>query len=489
MPASELIERVAQLIAGNLQGFPSETQAELQSLEKRLRDPLRIAITGRVKAGKSTLVNALLGQRVAPTDVSECTRVVTWFSYGRPERLKIKLRDGSSIESQLTPDGMLPTELPVPPEKVASIHAYLANSGLREMTLIDTPGLGSVHDEYSRATRDLLASDSTGATTAADAVVFILGSAMMADELKTLKLFQDPDGDGQPSAANAVGVLGRADQLSDGTRDSWEVAVELAGRYAGSFNGEVATVVPVAGLMAETAEAALLTERDAGTLAALVEMDPKAFDRLLWSADRFISADVATVPQEQRERLLSLLDLYGISVAVRAARGGVSGATAVRRELSNVSGIGAVKNTLSTHFREQDHVLKVRSAFDVLRRVSFSASANKSPEAVAKLRADIEALRMDPIMHPIDELEVLHSVNTGAVQLPADLLEDMRRLMSPGGAQTRLGAADDGPQMLRDAAATGIGRWRTFMLRATPTQAHCCRVVIRSYQLLWKAAQ
>jgi Dynamin family len=488
MPASELIERVAQLISTSLERFPAETQAELNALEGRLREPLRIAITGRVKAGKSTLVNALLGQRVAPTDVSECTRVVTWFSYGHPERLVIRLRDGSEIESQLTEDGKLPQELPVPVEQVASLHAYLANSGLRDMTLIDTPGLGSVHDEYSRATRELLASDSTGATMAADAVVFILGSAMMADEFKTLKLFQDPDGDGQASAANAVGVLGRADQLSDGTRDSWEVAVELAGRYAGTFGGEVATVVPVAGLIAETAEAALLTERDVGTLRALVELDPKAFDRLLWSADRFVSAEVPGASAETRERLLGMLDLYGISVAVKAFREGVSGATALRRELTNASGIGAVKNTLTTHFREQDHVLKVRSALEVLRRLSFSEHGQASPQALASLRSDVEALRLDPVMHPIDELEALHSVNTGQVQLSDELAQDMRRLFTPSGAQTRLGAAAGDPQALRDAARAGIARWRTFMLKATPAQAHVCRVVVRSYQLLWKAA-
>ena len=54
-------------------------------------------------------------------------------------------------------DGTLPQELPVPPEQVASLHAYLSNTALQDMTLIDTPGLGSVHDEYSKATRELLA--------------------------------------------------------------------------------------------------------------------------------------------------------------------------------------------------------------------------------------------------------------------------------------------------------------------------------------------
>ena len=62
-----------------------------QDLVRRVREgldePLRVAVAGRVNAGKSTLVNALLRQRVAPTDVSECTRYVTWYRYGVPERL------------------------------------------------------------------------------------------------------------------------------------------------------------------------------------------------------------------------------------------------------------------------------------------------------------------------------------------------------------------------------------------------------------------
>ena len=46
---------------------------------QRLDEPLRVAIAGRVKAGKSTLLNALVGERLAATDAGECTRIVTWY--------------------------------------------------------------------------------------------------------------------------------------------------------------------------------------------------------------------------------------------------------------------------------------------------------------------------------------------------------------------------------------------------------------------------
>ena len=37
---------------------------------------------GTLKAGKSTLLNALVGEELAPTDATECTRIVTWFHHG-----------------------------------------------------------------------------------------------------------------------------------------------------------------------------------------------------------------------------------------------------------------------------------------------------------------------------------------------------------------------------------------------------------------------
>ena len=58
-----------------------EAQAVIAELERRLREPLRLAIAGMVKAGKSTLLNAMLGEQIAPTDAGECTRVVTWYRY------------------------------------------------------------------------------------------------------------------------------------------------------------------------------------------------------------------------------------------------------------------------------------------------------------------------------------------------------------------------------------------------------------------------
>ena len=69
MNASPLVDRVRSLIqrAASTASNPDSKQ-RLQGLAQRLDEPLRVAIAGKVKAGKSTLLNALVGQELAPTD-------------------------------------------------------------------------------------------------------------------------------------------------------------------------------------------------------------------------------------------------------------------------------------------------------------------------------------------------------------------------------------------------------------------------------------
>lgn len=60
-----------------------------------LWSPPRIVIVGRLKAGKSTLVNALIGAKIADTAALEATNVVSVYQEGAPARAEAVLLDGT----------------------------------------------------------------------------------------------------------------------------------------------------------------------------------------------------------------------------------------------------------------------------------------------------------------------------------------------------------------------------------------------------------
>jgi hypothetical protein len=214
-------------------------------------------------------------------------------------------------------------------------------------------------------------------------------------------------------------------------------------------------------------------------------MDEAAFAKLLWSTDRFVSAD-APVSPEVRDRLLSMLDLYGVQNAVKFLRGGAHGAFALRRELSNLSGISEVKRTLATYFSEQDHVLKVRSALDWLNRITFTHVEGPAAANLRRFRDQVEELKLDPVMHPVAELEAWHACCTGRAKLSPEQLEEVARLFAPGTPGSRLEMDNEDRPAMRQACQDAMVRWQKFIVVASPNEAKVARTVRRTYQLLWK---
>src|SRR5687767_13459269 len=143
MGSGPLSSRVAALCDEVGPRLGPAAQPHVLGVRRRLDEPLRVAIAGRLKAGKSTLVNALIGRRVAPTAVGECTRVVTRFRYGTADRVDVVGRDGSRASLPLDDDGMIPQRLGRGATGIAYVDVTLTSEKLRDLTVVDTPGLSS----------------------------------------------------------------------------------------------------------------------------------------------------------------------------------------------------------------------------------------------------------------------------------------------------------------------------------------------------------
>ena len=479
------------------------TAAGFAEVLRRLGAPLQVAVAGRIKSGKSTLVNALIGRRVAPTDVGECTRLVTRFQYGTVDRVEVVFTDGRKQVLPFAADGSIPAELGVDISEVSHLEAYLTNAVLQGMTVIDTPGLGSLDAASVSRTELLLGAakqgddeDSTelddtsrNAVAGAEAVLYVVTQGVRADDQQALAAFTAATASREAGPVNAIAVLNKADTIvaesvagSDG--DVWKAATMLAEKQASTLKPRVADVLPVIGLMAESAESGGFTSADAEALRHLSALDDDILETMLISADIFTSWE-CDVPSGVRLRLLEKLDLFGVRRAVEAIRAEPAiTAGALRRTLLDASGLDAVRQRLAIVFAARADGIKAAAAL-----ASVTALAHASGDAGERQRVHdaIEVLLAKPEAHALRLLEALTLVASGAVDMPEDLSEEVLRVGSNADIGAQLGLPGAPRQQLAAHALERAGWWRSFAsFGATPAQSRVAHVVHRAYFLIWQ---
>lgn len=492
MGAGPLSARVAALCDEIAAGVAADTREQVRRLRRRLDEPLRVAVAGRLKAGKSTLVNALIGRRVAPTDVGECTRVVTRFRYGTTDRVDVVRRDGARVSLPLDESGMVPQRLGVAVAEVAYVDVTLTSDRLRALTVLDTPGLASTDPAAGAgAGRTLFAdaapvdegidADSAAAVVAAEAVIYVFTQAVRADDLRALEAFRSASARLAANPINSVGVLTKVDKLVGGGDDPWAPAGRLADEQARLLRQVVSDVVPMVGLLAETTQAGRLTAADCAALRALAGLPAPRRRLLLASADFFTTRD-APVSTMQRQRLLGLLDLYGVGFALaQLAAAPDTGSGDLVRLLGEASGLPRLRHTLDQAFGWRTDAIKAGWAVSRLDALAGRAA----PDDREALRDGVEQVLRQPEYHRLRLLEVAQSVSSGTVELPEPMRRELIRLaMSTDAAWIlELPAAD--AETLTRAARQAAARWRVYAVAgAGPAQARVAQVAHRGFHLL-----
>ena len=430
----------------------------VSALAARLDEPLRVAIAGRVKSGKSTLLNALVGERLAPTDAGECTRIVTWFQDGHTYRVDLYPRDLRPRQARFTRDeGVLEIDLGgMAPDKVDQLVVTWPSRALRTATLIDTPGIGSLTESVSRRTWELLTvEDDEDAP--ADAVLYLM-KHLHSGDVEFLRAFQDTEVS-RPNPINAIGILSRADEIAVGRIDAMGSARKIATRLSTDprVRRVVQTVLPVAGLLAETA--ATLTETEVQQLRRVAALSPGDVEDLLLSADRFVNTRPEMgVTETERLALLQRFGIFGIRTASSLLRRGVSStASELSRELTDRSGLAELQSVLSSLFFERREVLKSRSALLGLAALTRSAPVPGSDDVAGEVEQIIASA------HPFNELRVLSALRAGWITSKPEVMAELETLI--GGAGTsphlRLGVPPDaGSEVVREAAFAALSRWQ-----------------------------
>jgi hypothetical protein len=455
--AENLVGRVGTLVQRAADRAPTwQATQELSALRDRLDGPLRLAIAGRVKAGKSTLLNALVGENLAPTDAGECTRVVTWYTYGTSPRVRVFPLRGQPVDRSFSRDhGALEVDLGgLSPEDIDHMEVQWPTRRLQGLTLVDTPGIASISTDVSARTHHALVGQE-GRVAVADAVLYLLRHAHASD-MNFMEAFRDQQVT-EETPVNTVGVLSRADEIGSCRLDSMQVAGRVAARYAADprVRRVCPTVVPVNGLLGHAA--ATLREQEFAQLAALARRAPDEVARLLLTADRLALAETPRSPTPgERRDLLGRFGLFGVRLSAHlVATGEVSDAAGLAEALLRASGLLELRALLTVQFTERSRVLRANSALvglsSVLRREDWPESAD--------LLGDVE--RLVSSTHELEELRLLGLLSNGAVDVPAERAAQLVRLFGGAGPSTatRLGVPDASPDALRGEALAQLDAW------------------------------
>lgn len=124
------------------------TQKLIVELLNRIEDnTTKIVVFGMMKAGKSTFINAFLGEKLVQDGVIETTAVVTMLTFGPSFRITAVSKDGFKREIDRQEFVGLSTEVdgPLKEERLRLDHIIIEtpNRLLEGITLVDTPGYGA----------------------------------------------------------------------------------------------------------------------------------------------------------------------------------------------------------------------------------------------------------------------------------------------------------------------------------------------------------
>ncbi|MGW5153337.1 GTPase [Rhodococcus koreensis] len=459
--SAALIADVQRLLHEAGAVLDSAAQDRLARLSAVLTEPLTMAVAGRTNAGKSTLVNALIGARVAPTRATECTRVVTWFRFG-PDQPRVVCRDGTIVPLGFTAQGQLPDELGVAVDRVERVEVWLSFEPLRAVTVIDTPGL-SGDQGLADQTEQLLAGG------AADVLLFVLGGTIRADEWQVVADFRARSSWLYDFPGNALGVLsradqlGRADQLDDGD-STWAAAQTLAAGHAETLASGVAGVLPVMGKIAETTESGAFDEEQAGWLRTLAAAPPEHRADALLYAGAFRRAPWLS-PRAQSV-LLERLDLHGIRVLSGSASEDTS-AVEMYETLRTLSGIAALRERIDTMFVRPAAIHKTVRVLAELEQIVRAATTTAAADR-DRILGRIQTIRDSDPMHRLAELRALADLYSGRCVLPDANTHDLAlRLFSHPDPASRLGVHTADITELTSIAKETNRVWKTLAVATT----------------------
>lgn len=452
-PGTRLAESVWDLLhrAANLYRDDPRAGGLLHHQLSRFDQPLRVAVVGPARSGRSTLVNAIVGEQVAPVEADAGGEIFTWYSNAPEPGVVAYAADGSSRELAVTRSaaGIRVDLGGWRSDRIDDVVVRWPTRALRQLTLIDTPAVTAAREDGRASIVDRVLRD-------ADAVLYLTRDVRAGD----LEFLHAAQAGGVAGAApvNVIVVLARADEIGGGRVDALLSARQRARRRyrEPELNSLCMGVVALSGLVAAAGRS--LTEPDFAALTALAGMPRPELDALLLSADRFVGdRSPAPVDAEVRRALLGRLGLFGVRLATTLVRTGWGTRAKLAAELVRRSGLAELRESVGRYFIDRADVLRARSALVVLDSVLRRYARPGSRELLTWVEYVLATT------HDFRELRLLAALRDPELGFDADLAADAERLAGGHGVElaARLGIDPDaGAAELWELSSQALYRWQ-----------------------------
>jgi hypothetical protein len=386
---AEILRRAARRLRGA--DLPVELAERMEELAKQVHQPCVVAVVGRVKVGKSTFVNALLGEDLAKVGTTETTATINYFTYGTPDPerpVRCHWRSGQvTDESRAFLDGLQGNDLETlrQADSIDHLEYFLPNPLLKQITLVDTPGTSAVVDEHQDRTaefmqlnnqlRDRHDQDTRRLGDTADAVIYLVGQVAKFTDQAFLQEFTQATG-GRSSALNAIGILSKIELQPEVLARRHELSAKIASQLKDSLN----TVIPVAAGVRRELDRLLEDDR-AGLrrmMSTLHRIPPQTLEMLLDAKEFYRDFDFPDSPVGPAERRELLGDAkWGVFATIaRVTADPALDLDGVVARLEKIAGFRSLWEILNKHFIERGHILRgyriASDAQEVLNEVRYT---------------------------------------------------------------------------------------------------------------------
>ncbi len=359
--------------------FLLEGAVALESVVINSRRPFEVAFFGRMKTGKSSLINAYIGQQLAITGVEEATATINKLTYGSDEQNKnfiVHWKDRIP-EAESFPLERLQTDWngkdPQVLERIGQT-AYLELSSpapvLRKVQIIDTPGTGSVAERHEDVARQFISGRQT------DALIYVFPPVGRETDEEALSTFRKECVE-DSTPYNSVAVLHKWDHIYWGNGGKWSEIDSKAERMRNIMGKMVAEVVPVSAplaLIARTAPDEFWQQ--VININASFEEEEDLTDELEEDSDWNCEPERATL---YREAKLHGLPWSSFQVLVRHLyRERPNSPHEARQHIESLSGIHSLEELVERRFFKRSALLQQRKmradARSVLKKIDNQLS-------------------------------------------------------------------------------------------------------------------